>query len=84
MTRLLLGNIEPGTSDDEVRQFLGKYGFPEPSGLDPMPGDGSQPALLLHFDNLSPEALHLLRERIHGMFWHHRRLSADIMMDSHG
>src|SRR5258707_190754 len=27
MTRLLLGNIEADTSDDEIREFLEKYGF---------------------------------------------------------
>lgn len=28
MSRLLLGNIEPGTSDEEIAAFLEKYGFP--------------------------------------------------------
>lgn len=28
MVRLMLGNIEPGTSDDEIQESLVKYGFP--------------------------------------------------------
>ena len=28
MVCLMLGNIEPGTSDDEIQEFLVKYGVP--------------------------------------------------------
>ena len=28
MSHLMLGNVEPGTTDDEIRELLVKYGFP--------------------------------------------------------
>ena len=28
MMHLMLGNIEPGTSDGKIQEFLVKYGFP--------------------------------------------------------
>jgi len=81
MTRVLLSNIEEGLSSEEVNAFLARYGFPPPSASEPVPGDGSQPALMLSFDGCTPEALHMLRERIHGLYWHHRKLSVEILME---
>lgn len=38
MTRLLQGNLEPGTTDDEIRDFLVKYGFPPFDEIEHQPG----------------------------------------------
>ena len=35
MSRLLLSNIDPDTSDEEIQAFLEKYGFPPFDSLDP-------------------------------------------------
>ena len=83
MTCLILGNIEPGTSEEVLSEFLTKYGFPPFASIEEMPGDGSQLSVMLHYDDLQPEALHKLRERIHGMFWNHRKLTADIVMEKY-
>ena len=44
MTELLLGNVDSGASDDEIKALLVKYGFPEFDAIEHMPGDGSRPA----------------------------------------
>lgn len=81
MVELLLGNIESGTSDDEIKEFLVKYGFPVFDGIERMPGDGSRPAVLLTFKEAAPETLRSLQPRIQNMFWKNRKLSAQIMSE---
>ncbi|MGJ7509850.1 RNA-binding protein [Variovorax sp. GT1P44] len=81
MARMLLGNIESGTSEDEVKAFLVKYGFPEFDEVEHVPGDGSRPAMLLTFRNVQPEGLRKLKERIHDMYWKKGRLTARVLSD---
>ncbi|WP_316149473.1 RNA-binding protein [Cupriavidus sp. BIC8F] len=81
MSRLLLGNIEPGTSDEEIAAFLEKYGFPPFDNLEHEDGDGSQPAVLLTYGNLDPMVLGKLQQRIHHMYWKKRELTASILHD---
>jgi hypothetical protein len=84
MTRLWLGNIEPGTSDDEIRALLLKYGFPTVDGIEHVEGDGSRPAVLVTFQRADPAALALLQPRIHDLYWKRRRLTAQIMTEGFG
>ncbi|HET6552985.1 MAG TPA: RNA-binding protein [Dyella sp.] len=79
MLRLLLGNIEPGTTDEELGAFLTKYGFPKWDGIEHVPGDGSRPAVILAFGEISAKALEKLSQRIHHMFWKGRELNAMII-----
>lgn len=79
MLRLLLGNIEPGTSDEELGEFLAKYGFPAWDEIEHVPGDGSRPAVMLSFGNIGSTALEKLSERIHHMFWKGRQLNAMVV-----
>lgn len=79
MLRLMLGNLEPGTSDEELGEFLAKYGFPAWDDLEHVPGDGSRPAVLLTFGNISEKALEKLSQRVHHMFWKGRELNAMII-----
>ncbi|MDB5771442.1 MAG: hypothetical protein JWM42_1816 [Burkholderia sp.] len=79
MADLLLGNVETGTSDEEIKAFLVKYGFPPFDAIEHMPGDGSRPAVLLTFKDAAPETLRSLQPRIQNIFWHNRKISAVIM-----
>jgi hypothetical protein len=81
MTRLLLGNIEPGTSEEEVADFLHKYGFPAYDRIEQVPGDGSRPAVLLTYLGVTESALEKLRPRVHEMFWKSRKLNVMILGD---
>jgi hypothetical protein len=79
MADLLLGNVESGTSDEEIKAFLVKYGFPPFDEIEHMPGDGSRPAVLLTFKDAAPETLRSLQPRIQNMFWNNRKISALVM-----
>ena len=81
MTKMLLGNIAGGTSDDEIKAFLMKYGFPEFDGIEHVPGDGSRPAVMLTFKEAHPEGLRKLKERIHNIFWKKGRINVQILSD---
>ena len=81
MSRLLLANIEPGTSDEEIQEFLEKYGFPPADEIEHADGDGTRPSVLLSFDELDVAALEMLQQRVHGMFWKKRELSAQILRE---
>lgn len=79
MADLLLGNVENGTSDEEIKAFLVKYGFPPFDEIEHMPGDGSRPAVLLTFKDAAVETLRDLQPRIQNMFWKNRRINAMVM-----
>jgi hypothetical protein len=81
MVHLMLGNIEPGTSDDEIREFLMKYGFPPYDEIEHVPGEGSRPSVALTFNSLDPEILRKLQPRIHDLFWKNRRVTARVLRD---
>jgi len=81
MVHMMLGNIEPGTTDDEVREFLVKYGFPPYDEIEHVPGEGTRPAVALTFNALEPEALRMLQPRVHGLFWKNRKVAASVMSE---
>ncbi|SAK50834.1 hypothetical protein AWB81_00906 [Caballeronia arationis] len=81
MTRLYLGNLAPDTSDEEIGEFLAKYGFPPFDEIEHAPGDGSRPAAVLTYRSIDPNALGQLQKRIHNMHWKNRALTAQILRD---
>jgi hypothetical protein len=81
MGRLLLANLEPGTTDDEIRDFLVKYGFPPFDAIEHEPGDGTRPGALVTFTGIDANSLFTLQQRVHDMFWKKRKLSARILQD---
>lgn len=75
MERLWLANIAPGTTDDELREFLKKYAPDlELTGIERADGSGSRPAAMLTFTGKSFDSLGKLRLRLDGMFWKGRKL----------
>jgi len=81
MARLWLANIEAGTTDDEIKAFLVKYGFPEFDKIEHVAADGPRPAAIISFDTASPDGLRALQGRIHDLFWKKGRLVAQVMHD---
>jgi len=79
MAALMIGNVDPGATDDEIKQFLVKYGFPEYDGIEHMPGDGSRPAVLLTFADATSESLRSLQSRVQDLFWHNRKIQVQVM-----
>lgn len=78
MMHMLLGNIEPGTTDDEIRDLLAKYGFPPFDEIAYIEGDGSRPAVALTFNSIDAAALASLQTRLHNLYWKNRPLSAAV------
>ena len=69
--KLWIGNITPGTSDDEIRAFVKKY-VPdlECVSIERVDGDGSRPAATLEVAGPVDAAV----TRLNGMFWKERKL----------
>lgn len=81
MADLLINHIEESTSDEEVRNFLLKYGFPAFDRIKRVPGSGSRPAVLVTFNDMSVVALRPLLPRIHQVFWKNRTITALLMKE---
>jgi hypothetical protein len=79
MATLWIGNIAPGTSDEELKALLVKYGFPACDGIEHVPGDGSRPAAMVSFDSTDAMVLQMLQPRVDNLFWKDRRLNVSIM-----
>ena len=73
--KLWIGNIAPGTSDDEIREFVKKYAPNlECVNIQRIEGDGSRPAASLEFADAPHGALEKVSMRLHGMYWKGRSL----------
>lgn len=81
MSGMLLANVDPAVTDDEIREFLVKYGFPPFSAIEHHAGDGSQPSVLVSFDELDAAKLQALQPRIDHVYWHKRELHVRILQD---
>ena len=66
--KLWIGNIAPETSDQELREFLKKYGVDTVASIERVEGDGSRPAAVVEVA-ATPEALMKVTQRLNGMFW---------------
>jgi hypothetical protein len=79
--RLWIGNMAPGTTDDEVRAFAQKYAPDlEVVELERVEGTGTHPAVILRFTGGTPADLGNLALRLNGMYWKGRSLNCNTMM----
>jgi len=78
--KLWIANIAPGTTDDEIKAFLKKYG-PELEciSIQREEGDGSRPAAGIEFTGTSV-ALGNLSLRLNGMYWKGRPLASTVAL----
>jgi hypothetical protein len=69
-----IGNIAPGTSDEEIKALVKKYA-PELTctHLEHVEGTGSRPGVLLELDG-GEGAVENLTRRLNGMYWKERML----------
>ena len=73
--KLWIGNVEPGTTDDEVRALVKKYAPTlECAKVQRVDGDGSRPAVVLEFTDTPFGSLEAVSMRLHGMHWKGREL----------
>lgn len=73
--KLWIGNIAPGTSDEELLAFVKKYASDlECTSIQRIDGDGSRPAASLNFPAAPPGSLETVSMRLDGMYWKERKL----------
>lgn len=73
--KLWIGNIAPGTTDDEIREFVKKYAPDlECTKIQRIEGDGSRPAATLEFADTPYGSVEKISMRLHGMYWKEREL----------
>ncbi|QCP52897.1 RNA-binding protein [Trinickia violacea] len=79
MANLWMENVDADTSEDEIKEFLIRYGFPPFDAIQYVPGTGQSPAVVLSFNNVEEEALRLLQPRIHNIFWRDRTIIVQVI-----
>jgi len=80
-TKLWIGNIAPGTSDEEIREFVKKYAPDlECTKIQRVEGDGSRPAARLEFADTPYGSVEKISMRLNGMYWKGRELFVQTLM----
>ena len=72
--KLWIGNIAPETKDEELKEYLGRYGLDSVVSIQREAGDGSRPAAIVEVA-ATPEGLMKVTQRLNGMFWKGRTLT---------
>jgi RNA recognition motif len=78
--RLWIGNIEPDTSDDELKALIGKYAQLSCETIERVEGAGNRPAAMVQFTEASRASLDSLSRRLNGMYWKGRALVSTVYM----
>jgi hypothetical protein len=81
MAMLWVANVETETSDEEIKEFLCEYGFPQFDSIQRITGTGRRPAVVLGFNEVTTHALRHLQPRVHSMFWKERTLTVHVMAE---
>ena len=76
--KVWIGNVEPGTSDQELRDFLGRYGLDAVESIQQVEGDGSRPAVMVEVA-ATTEAIMKATQRLNGLYWKGRTLVVQAM-----
>jgi RNA recognition motif-containing protein len=72
--KLWISNMAPEVTDEELREFLGKYGLHDVALIERVPGDGSRPGAFISFANADIKQLGAIALRLDGLFWKGRRI----------
>ena len=79
--RLWIGNMPPGTTDDELKALVKKYAPElECSELVRVEGAGTHPAAMLSFAGTTSAQLGNLALRLQGMHWKGRSLNCHTLI----
>nr|WP_315592410.1 RNA-binding protein [uncultured Cupriavidus sp.] len=81
MTLLMLSNLHPDTTEDQVKDFVTRYGFPPYDEYERQEGDGTRPSVTLTFRTVDLATLQRLVPRIHGVFWNGHKINALILRE---
>jgi len=76
--KLWIGNVEPGTSDAELREFLARYGIDQVDSIQQVEGDGSRPAVVVDVP-ATADMLNKVTQRLNGLHWKGRTLTVQAL-----
>lgn len=76
--KLWIGNIAPGTDDEELKSLLGRYGIAAVASIEKVDGDGTRPAAILEVA-ATPEGIAKVTQRLNGLYWKGRSLTVQAM-----
>jgi RNA recognition motif-containing protein len=80
MALLMISNLNPDTTEEQVKEFLGRYGFPAYDEFELQEGDGTRPAVT-DIPCTMEAALQAFRPRIHDVFWNGHRINALVLRE---
>jgi hypothetical protein len=78
--KLWIGNLEPGTTDEDIRAFVRKYTERNVASIKQVPGDGSRPGVMLELEGAGAAELNQAQLRLHGMYWKNRALVVQVLL----
>jgi hypothetical protein len=76
--KLWIGNIAPGTQDDEIRDLVTRYGVGAVGSVEQVPGDGSRPAVMVEVGATQAQLMKVT-QRLNGLYWKGRSLTVQGM-----
>jgi hypothetical protein len=76
--KLWIGNIAPGTQDEEIRDLVIRYGAGTVGAVEHVPGDGSRPAAMVEVAASQAQLLNVT-QRLNGLYWKGRSLTVQGM-----
>ena len=79
MARLWIANLPPEAGDDEIDEFLQKYGFPSFDTITRVPGESSRPAAVASYPDLNEDMLGRLTPRVNDITWRESRLFVNVL-----
>ena len=78
--RIWIGNMAPGTTDDELKAFVKKYAPElECTEIQRVEDSGTRPGAILQFTGTTAQ-LGNLAVRLHGMYWKGQSLSCHTLL----
>jgi len=76
--KLWIGNVAPGTTDAELREFLGRYGVDAIESIQQVEGDGTRPAVVVEVP-ATADVLNKVTQRLNGLHWKGRALTVQAL-----
>jgi RNA recognition motif-containing protein len=70
MARLWINNLSPDVGDNDVTNFLQRYGFPPHARINAVADEqGRRRAVVLTYEGIDEQVLRNLQPRVHGVYF---------------
>ncbi|MEM5342993.1 hypothetical protein [Paraburkholderia azotifigens] len=77
--KLLISGLPPKASLDEIKALVYRYSHADCRDIELVGEADEHPAALIAIKGANWTALNYIRRRLHGMYWHRRRLSVQVL-----